>query len=772
MRLKENGFSHPFGRHLLSVERPGRYIGGELNAVHKDPKNKVRIALFYPELYELGMSNLGLSIIYHVMNQHPDVYAERVYLPWLDAIEIMKNEGIPLFTLETYTPVSSMHVVGFSMHTELNYTNLLLGLDLAGIELESARRSEKAPLVMVGGPTAFNPEPLKRIVDFFIVGEGEEVSLEIIPPIRAWKDGEIDRDGVLQELAKIEGVYVPTHPAPRVKRRWVMLERKYFPIKQLVPNVSVVHDRYTIEIMRGCTRGCRFCEGGMTYRPLRIRPVDEIISIAREGIAATGYGEIGLLAFTVSDYPDLIELIVRIRKELPHINLSLPSLPVNALNPELLDHLSDLSRFGITLAPETASPKLRGIINKNVPLEEIFSSIELAQKKHWPSVKLYFMLGLPDETDDDIEENIKFLIDVAKAAKRIKVRASFGPFVPRPHTPLQWAEQFPPEVMFERIKRIRKALRKFRWLRISFHNPYQSVLEGIFARGDESLHDVLMQAYRLGAKFDDRSETFDFGIWEKAFEMAGMNWRDWLRARELDEPLPWDFIDTGVFKPFLKREYRRSLRSEYTPDCMRSRCQGCGPWFREKYPLCLTGLPSRQAEHTELEKLEVSHPKGGRYRYLMVYSRRPPSSFLGHNDLMRLIISGMRRAGIALRTSEGYVKRPKVSSGPSLMLGATGDAELMGFETYIRYRPQELMELLDGEMPPGIKIVELRELAERFPWDAIEGAVYRLTTADGDEVVIEVRHGGKKLSEWVKELGAVSVHRLGFLWKDGKNPFR
>ncbi len=769
MGLKNNRFRHPFGNDLLKVERPGRYIGGELNMVVKNTDDLVRIALVYPELYELGMSNLGLSIIYHVLNSHPRAYAERAYLPWLDALQLMKSRNIPLFTLETYTPLNEMDIIGFSMHTELNYTNILLTLDLSGIPVESGDRDEKHPLIMLGGPTAFNPEPLKRIIDFFVIGEGEEVSTELIEPVLAWKNGELSRYEVLKELSNIEGIYVPSHTNGTVRRRMAMLERKFFPVKQLVPNVSIIHDRYTIEIMRGCTRGCRFCEGGMTYRPLRVRPVDEIISIAREGIKATGYDEIGLLAFTVSDYPDLIELIVRLKKALPHVNLSLPSLPVNALQPQLLDLLSDLSRFGITLAPETASPKLRGTINKNVPLEEIFSSIELAQKKRWPGVKLYFMIGLPGETDEDVEENIRFLQEVAKAAKRIRVRASFGPFVPRPHTPLQWAEQFPPDVVFERLKRIRKSLRRYRWLRISFHNPYQSILEGIFARGDEKLHDVLFEAYRIGAKFDDRTETFDFSIWERAFEKTGIDWRDYLRARSLDEPLPWDFIDTGIFKPYLKREYRRALGSKYTDDCMKTRCQGCGPWFKEKYPLCLTGLKPLYPNQIDSSVLKPAAQPIERYRYLMVYSLSPPASLIGHNDLMRLIIHGLRRSGIELRLSEGYVKRPKVSAGPSLMLGATGESELFGFETVKFYDPETLKAKIAAEMPEGVEIKRVLLLNSPFKWNSIVGSIYMVTTSDGKEVKIEVRHGGKKLSEWLKELDGVSVHRIGFIF-EGEAP--
>ncbi len=766
MALKNKAFQHPFGNDLLRVERPGRYIGGELNMILKETEGLLRVALVYPELYELGMSNLGLSIIYHVINSHPLAYAERVYLPWLDAVELMKARNIPLFTLETYTPLNQMDVIGFSMHTELNYTNLLLALDLAGVPLEAERRAERDPLIMVGGPVAFNPEPLKKIVDFFVVGEGEEVSTEIIPPLLAWKNGELSREQALEELSKIEGVYVPAYPARRVRRRVAMLERRFFPIRQLVPNVSIIHDRYTIEIMRGCTRGCRFCEGGMTYRPLRVRPVDEILSIAEEGLKATGYDEIGLLAFTVSDYPDLIELIVRLKKNLPHVNLSLPSLPVNALHPELLDLLSDLSRFGITLAPETASPRLRGVINKNVPLEEIFSSIELAQKKHWPGVKLYFMLGLPGETDSDVDENIKFLEEVARAARRIRVRASFGPFVPRPHTPLQWVEQFQPEVMFERIKRIRRALRKYRWLRISFHNPYQSVLEGIFARGDGRLHAALLRAYQLGAVFDDRSETFDFRIWERAFADVGVDWKKYLEARDVNAPLPWDFIDTGVFKPFLKREFRRALRADYTDDCMKTKCQGCGPWYRDKYPLCLTGLKPSYSNEIDPSILREEHHEEQVFRYLMIYSQSPPASFIGHNDLMRLMIHALRRSGIKLRYSKGYIKRPKVSTGPSLMLGATSDSEYFMFETVERYSADWLKEVLSSEMPAGITISEIKLLDRPFDWQSIIGSRYLITTSGGERVEIEVKHGGKKLSEWIKELDAVSVHRLGFLFRE------
>ncbi|RKY99504.1 MAG: B12-binding domain-containing radical SAM protein [Candidatus Hydrothermota bacterium] len=754
---------HPFGRALLTLERPGRYIGGEWNEIHKEnPSSLLRIALVYPELYELGMSNLGLAIIYHVLNSHPKVYAERAYLLWLDAIEFMRRNRIPLFSLETKTPLREFDLIGISMHTELNYTNLLLTLDLANVPLKSDERSKGDPLVMLGGPCALNPEPLKRFVDFFVLGEAEQAVLEIVDPLLAWKNREITRDEVLAELAKIEGVFVPRYPKDRVRRRIAPLERKFFPIKQLVPNVEAVHNRFVIEIMRGCTRGCRFCEGGMVYRPIRIRDVDEVVEIAVEGVKATGFREIGLLAFTVSDYPDLEALIVKLKNALPHIDLSLPSLPINAISKELLDILADLSKFGITLAPETASERLRGVINKNVPLDEIFTSIRIAEERNWPSVKLYFMVGLPTETEDDVNETVKLLETIARTARRIRVRASFGTFVPRPHTPFQWVEQRMPDEMESVIHMIRRKLRRYRRLRISAHDPYQSALEGVFARGDERLADVLLEAYRLGAQFDDRRETFDFSIWEQAFENIGIDWREYLRPRELDEKLPWHYVDTGLFNAFLRLEYKRSLRGEYTMDCMRSRCNGCGPWYREGYELCRTGYVQKQKlESIEIAKLEAKPTK--RVQYLVVYSKMPPASALGHNDTVRLIIQGFARAGWEFSYTEGFVKRPRISAGPSLALGATSEVELLVVESVKEYEPEKILPKLQSEMPDGIRLISIERLSRPLNWSEIKGSIYLFTLSDGRKVRVEVRHGGKKLRDYIEELKPIAVHRIGYL---------
>ncbi len=712
---------HPFGKELIRFEKPARYIGGERNSVYKE-KFRLRFALVYPEIYEVGMSNLGLKIIYHVLNSIDDVYAERFFIPWTDALSYMKGAHIALFSLETYTPLNEFDVIGFSMHTELNYTNLLLALDLGNVPLKRGDRCNRDPVVVLGGPAALNPAPLEEFVDVFFVGEAELAMKESVPLFIAWKEGEIDRDTLFKELTGIPGIYIPA-VKNRAKKGIAPLTREFYPSRQVVPNIDIVHNRLTIEIMRGCTRGCRFCEGGMVYRPLRKREVDEVLEIIEEGVKFTGWDEVGLLAFTSSDYPELIELILKIKEKFQNqVYVSLPSLPVDAINIELIEAVEDMRRFGLTLAPETATERLRRVINKNVPLEDIEKSIEIAKRYGWKHIKLYFMIGLPTETEEDVRELGFFLKRIARGARRINFKASISPFVPRPHTPFQWVRQDHPDEIFEKIRIIKSITRRERNLRVSFHNPYNSILEGILSRGDEKLSAVILEAYRNGAFLESWSEQFDFNKWERAFETTGIDWREYLKEKDPSEKLPWDNIDVMIFKKYMQLEYRRALKEEYTVNCMTEGCTGCGPFVRMGFKLCKESLPPMKMP----EKIEVPRfVKPEVKRYVIFYSKKGHARFIAHNDTVRLLLQALRSAGVKIHYRGDFVPRPSISSAPSLILGATTENEPFFVETYTPIT-DEILRKASSYLISGLRFEKVIEVEKKPDWQRFDRVFYRI----------------------------------------------
>ncbi len=737
--------NHPFGGDLIRFEKPARYIGRERNSVYKE-KFKLRFALVYPEIYEVGMSNLGLKIIYHVLNSHEDVYAERFFIPWVDALSYMRDSGIPLFSLETYTPLRNFDVIGFSMHTELNYTNLLLALDLGGVPLRRMDREERDPVVVLGGPAALNPAPLEEFVDVFFVGEAELSIKESIPIFIAWKSGEIDRGTLFEKLSDIEGVYVSSI-RKKARKGIAPLSKELYPSRQVVPNIDIVHNRLTIELMRGCTRGCRFCEGGMVYRPLRKREVDEVIELIEAGVRHTGWDEVGLLAFTSSDYPELVELILKIKERFENqVYVSLPSLPVDAISMDLIEAVEDMRRFGLTLAPETATDRLRKVINKNVPLEDIEKSIEIAKRYGWKHIKLYFMIGLPTETEEDVRELGFFLKRIARRARRINFKASISPFVPRPHTPFQWVRQESPEEIYEKVKLIKSITKRERNLRISFHNPYNSVLEGILSRGDEKLSEVIFNAYRNGAYLESWSEQFDFHRWERAFELAGLHWRDYLKERDLREKLPWDRIDVMIFKKYLQLEYRRAMEEKYTVNCMTDGCTGCGPFLRMGFKLCKEGLPTLKVpERIEVPRFE----KPEIYRYVILYSKEGHARFIAHNDTVRLLLQALRSAGVKVHYRGEFVPRPSISSAPSLILGAVTRNEPIYVETYTPVT-REILSIASSYLIPGLRFVKAVKVERKPDWQKFDRVYYRVrlpenlklsSISDGKGVEVEVKEG-------------------------------
>lgn len=585
---------------LDRVERPARYVDHEWGA-NIPPDAGYRVALMYPDLYEIGMANQALQILYGRLSGLPDVAAERVFVPWKDMSEALRSTGLPLFTLETCTPVAECDLVGITLPYELTYTNILETLDLAGIPLRSSARSEKDPLVVGGGPCAFNPEPMAPFFDAILVGDGEEAVVEIVEAHRSAKERGASREAVLSALAGIPGVYVPSlyrpdgsrllagggAPAQVRKRVLGNLGAYEAPTCPVVPFMDVVHDRVAIEVLRGCARGCRFCQAGMVYRPVRERTPDAIVRDATAALACTGYEEVSLTSLSTADHSCLEEVLRRLTRRLEGtgVGVSLPSLRVDAFSVGMARLLGGGKKTGLTFAPEAGTQRLRDVINKNVTEEDLIGTVMKAFEAGWRRVKLYFMIGLPTETDEDITgigELVGRVLDVAREATPLaergsmRVAVSVSTFVPKAHTPFQWEAQTPLEEVRRRQGVLRAAMPR-KGVDLSYHDPAVSFLEGVLARGGREVADVIEAAWRSGARFDAWTEEFDPGKWEQAFGLTGVDGAAIAnRERALDEALPWEHISTGVTTAYLRIERDRARAATPTADCTFDGCTGCG----------------------------------------------------------------------------------------------------------------------------------------------------------------------------------------------------
>ena len=597
---------------LLQIEKPARYIGGEVNSVMKDPSEvDIRFAMCFPDVYEIGMSHLGIQILYDMFNRRKDTWCERVYSPWTDLDKILHEKNIPLFALESQDPIRDFDFLGITIQFEMCYTNILQILDLSQIPLHASERTEADPIVIGGGPCTYNPEPLADFFDIFYIGEGETVYDELLDAYKVWKNSGKSRKEFLETAAQIEGLYVPAfydpeyntdgtlksftpnnmHAPDTVKKQVVMdVTDTSYPMKPVVPFIKATQDRVVLEIQRGCIRGCRFCQAGMIYRPTRERNVDKLKEYAHTMLKTTGHEEISLSSLSSSDYSELKELVTFLINEFKGkgINISLPSLRIDAFSLDVMSKVQDIRKSSLTFAPEAGSQRMRNVINKGLTEEDILDGAGQAFEGGWTKVKLYFMLGLPTETEEDMREIARLSDRVARRYYEIpkdrrngkcQITASSSFFVPKPFTPFQWASMCTAEEYMRRAEIVKDefhAQLNRKSLKYNWHDAQITVLEGVMARGDRKIGKVVEEAYRLGCLFDSWTESFHNDLWMQAFENTGIDPAFYnLRERGEDELFPWDFIDTGVTRKFLRSEWENAMKETVTPNC-RQQCSGCG----------------------------------------------------------------------------------------------------------------------------------------------------------------------------------------------------
>lgn len=740
------------------IDSPAQYLGGERGSVTKaDSQVDLNICLAFPDAYEVGMSHLGLQILYDLVNQHSTWWAERAYQPRRDMEALLRREEEPLYSLESGRALKDFDVLGFSLQYELCATGVLAMLDLGGLPIRASDRGEDCPLVIAGGPFCYHPEPLADFIDLFLVGDGEELVPEFLTLLEECKRKSTPKREVLSRAAKLQGIYVPSFFQPKhledrnevqldpllesyqgVRRRVLAtLEDSPYPTNPVVPNTKIIHDRLSVEVMRGCVRGCRFCQAGYLYRPQRERSPEEIISIVSEGLENTGYEELSLLSLSTADYCSVLPLLYELKEQFAEndqLAISFPSTRVDALTPDILNEVQTVRRTGFTLAPEAGTQRLRDVINKGVSDEQVIETCQNVFKLGWSHIKLYFMLGLPTETDED-------LIAIATLAKRVKqlagrgqgVTVSVSTHIPKPHTPFQWSEQIGIEETKRRQFLIKSNL-KGSGINFRYHNPESSFLEGVFARGDRRLGPVLEKAYELGARFDGWEEEFDLELWLKAFRECSLDPEIYLQERDLEAALPWDHISCDIPKDYFAREWRRAVGERTTPDCLTASCSICGtcnydakrnvlfdrrrseerlnivspPWTREP---AIESATKGKLVVPVVQRIRLEYQKSGRAR------------FVAHLDLTAVFFRAARRSGIPIAYTQGFHPKPKLSFGPPLQLGIESRCEYVDYFFFGETSPNVVVERLNEELPEGISINGAQEIGLKHP--SIQASVRR-----------------------------------------------
>ncbi|MCK4351872.1 TIGR03960 family B12-binding radical SAM protein, partial [candidate division WOR-3 bacterium] len=700
------------------IRKPLRYIGNEIGSIHKNwDDTEVKFALCYPDVYELGMSNLGIRILYSLINSQPDTLCERVFAPWIDAEEWLRNHNAPLLSLESRTPIKNFDCLGFSLQYELTYTNVLNILDLAKIPIHREKRKEADPLIIAGGYGTLNPAPISKFFDCLFIGEAEPIIPEFIKLLKKWKKEKLKKKELLSELSKLPGFFVPELNNKVKSQITQELKDKDFPSSPILPFLEIERNALSIEIARGCTRGCRFCQAGMVRRPYRERDAKSVLELVKTGIKKTGYQNVSLLSLSASDHSQLLEIIQKIKAL--KLKVSLPSLRGDALTPEIANLLG---KGGITLAPETGTDRLRKVINKDISESQILNSCELVANSGFTHIKLYYMLGLPGEKEKDIDGIIDLTHRIAKIMHHKKVNVALSPFVPRPYTPFQWEAQELSEELSRKINYIKYKFNK-RLVKIRYRDPNMSFVEGICARGDEKVSQVIEEAWKLGAKFDGWGNQparpaalrvsewpggFDFSIWEKVFKKLDINPYIYLSEKQENEPLPWDIIDVGVKKEYLLQERNKK---NLTLDCRIIGCTECG--------VCKvgTGLAPVRVPMSVTEPQTISYGRAKKHvilpeaklRYRVKFEKSEELRFLGHLDLVQAILRAVIRSEIPIAYSKGFRPSPKISFSPPLPFGVTSEEEY--FDISLLRRPTgDIKDLLNRTLPKGLQVLEVTPL--------------------------------------------------------------
>ncbi|MCD6184973.1 MAG: TIGR03960 family B12-binding radical SAM protein, partial [Deltaproteobacteria bacterium] len=687
-----------------------------------------------------GTSHFGLQILYNILNNHKSIVAERVFAPALDFGGYLRSSDTPLMSLESRRPLKNFNIIGFSLLYELNYTNILYMLDLAGIPFFASERDLSFPLLIAGGPCTCNPEPVADLFDAIVVGDGEEVIMQISRSWMEWQEGGLnDKNSILKAWSEIKGVYVPSIKNKRVQRAIISsLDDAPFPDSPIVPYSRPVHDRLRLEVARGCTRGCRFCQAGMIYRPVRERSPEHLIALSDASIKATGYEDISLLSLSTGDYGCIIPLMQSLmtRYKNQKIAVSLPSLRAGTLTPELMKLIKNVRKTGFTIAPEAGSQRLRDVINKNITQDDILKTVRDAFELGWTTIKLYFMTGLPTETDDDLKaipalvDEIRLLTKSSgKRKKRIKINVSVSTFIPKSHTPFQWEPQISLEKSRHNISWLKDNLKAgeihFKW-----QNPEVSLLEGLWSRGDRNLSNLLVEAYKSGCLFDGWSDKFNFNLWQKVLSATETDIEYYTsRKRDMDEVMPWDHIDTGISTDFLKDELKKAISGTSTDDCRLKECNNCGVCdfinikpkvYKPQIDNIIDNPASNELPGTNNDKIIYKKIK-------ISYSKLGAAKYFGHLELANILMRAIQRAGIIVKFSEGFHPKPRISFADPLPVGMESESESVYLMVSDNIRPEDIMNNLNRQLPEGLFVHSCVLASSRPEQEANKNKTYMIS---------------------------------------------